>query len=286
MRERGCSRDGVRNMLVKHATSRRRMTMGSATVQGPLWGAKAALWAELAEPSQEPFYRAAFDALGVADGTRLLDVGCGAGLALTLAARRGATVAGLDAAEELVAIARTRLPDADIRVGELEDLPFPDNSFTAATSFNAVQYAADPCHALVELGRVAEPGAPIAIVTWGDPARSEMRDVLAAIGALLPPPPPGAGGPFALSQPGALEELVESAGLTPREADEVPTRYEYPDVETAVLAQTSSGPAVRAAQHAGAEAVSRALHDVMNRYRKPNGSVRLDNVFRYLVATA
>jgi SAM-dependent methyltransferase len=262
------------------------MIMGSATVQGPLWGAKAALWAELAEPAQEPFYRAVFDALGIADGTRLLDVGCGAGLALTLAARRGATVAGLDAAEGLVTIARSRLPEADLRVGELEELPFPDNSFTAVTSFNAVQYAADPCHALAELGRVSRPGAPIAIVTWGDPARSQMRDVLAAIGGLLPPPPPGNAGPFALSQPGSLEALVESAGLTPKEAGEVPTPYEYPDVETAVLAQTSSGPAVRAAQHAGEEAVSQALREVMNGYRKPDGSVCLDNVFRYLVAAA
>jgi hypothetical protein len=113
-----------------------------------------------------------------------------------------------------------------------------------------------------------------------------MRDVLGAIGALLPPPPPGAGGPFALSQPGALEGLVESAGLTSREADEVATPYQYPDVKTAVLAQTSSGPAVRAAQHAGEEVLSRALYEVMNRYRKRNGSVRLDNVFRYVVATA
>ncbi|MDX6297542.1 MAG: hypothetical protein QOI51_1399 [Nocardioidaceae bacterium] len=259
--------------------------MGSATVQGQLWGAKATAWAELAEPAQEPFYRAAFDALGVADGTRLLDAGCGAGLALTLAAQRGAAIAGLDAAQGLVDIARARLPEADIRVGELEDLPFADNSFTTVTSFNAVQYASDPRQALIELGRVAEPGASIAIVTWGDPARSEMRDVLAAIGGLLPPPPPGAGGPFALSQPGALEGLVESSGLTPKEAGEVPTPYEYPDVETAVRANSSSGPAVRAAQHAGEETLVRSLHEVMTRYRQADGSVRLDNVFRYLIAT-
>jgi hypothetical protein len=112
-----------------------------------------------------------------------------------------------------------------------------------------------------------------------------MRDVLGAIGALLPPPPPGAGGPFALSQPGALEDLVESAGLTPREAGEVTTPYQYPDVETAVLAQTSSGPAVRAAQHSGEEVLIQALQQVMTRYRQPDGSVRLDNVFRFLVAT-
>jgi SAM-dependent methyltransferase len=259
--------------------------MGSGSIQGPLWGTQAEVWAELAEPGQTPFYEAVFDVLDIADGARMLDVGCGAGLALQLAAKRGATVTGLDASAGMIAIARQRLPHADIRLGDLEDLPFPDASFTVLTSFNAVQYASDARRALGELGRVARAGAPIAIVTWGDPERSEMRDVLGAIGGLLPPPPPGAGGPFALSRPGALEDLVQGAGLVPKRAGEVPTPYLYPDVDTAVRAQTASGPAVRAAQHAGQEALHDALTEVMTRYRQPDGTVRLDNVFRYLVAT-
>jgi SAM-dependent methyltransferase len=258
--------------------------MGSAQIQGPLWGALARTWAELAEPAQTPFYDAVFDALKIGEGTRLLDAGCGAGLALALAADRGATVAGLDASDGLLAVARERLPRADLRQGDLEQLPFADASFTAVTSFNAVQYASDPTRALRELSRVAEAGGPIAVVTWGEPQHSQMRDVLAAIGGLLPPPPPGAGGPFALSQPGALEALVESAGLTPGETGEVPTPYIYPDVETAVLAQTASGPAVRAAQHAGQQALHAALMTVMSGYRQPDGTVRLDNIFRYLIA--
>jgi hypothetical protein len=127
-------------------------------------------------------------------------------------------------------------------------------------------------------------GAPVAVVTWGDPARSEMREVLAAIGGLLPPPPPGAGGPFALSAPGALEELVGSAGLRAGEAGEVPTPYSYPDVATAVRAQSSSGPAARAIDHAGEEALTEALTAVMNRFQRESGEVRLDNVFHYLIA--
>ena len=259
--------------------------MGSSSIQGPLWGAQARTWAELAEPGQTPFYEAVFDVLKIDSRSRLLDVGCGAGLALQLAAQRGAaSVTGLDASDGLLAIARERLPKADLRQGDLEELPFSAGSFTAVTSFNAVQYATDPQRALRELGRVTEPGAPIAVVTWGDPARSEMRDVLGAIGGLLPPPPPGAGGPFALSQSGALEELVESAGLIAGEAGEVPTPYCYPDVQTAVRAQLASGPAARASQHAGRQAVEEALTTVMTRYRQPDGSVRLDNAFRYLIA--
>jgi SAM-dependent methyltransferase len=257
--------------------------MGSASVQGPLWGARAQDWADLAEPAQVPFYEAVFDALGVGPATWLLDVCCGAGLALQLAAKRGATVAGIDAAEGLVAVARRRSPDADVRLGDLEQLPFPDAAFTAATSFNGVQYAADPQAALWELRRVLVPGSPVAVLTWGPPERSEMRDVLGAIGALLPPPPPGAGGPFALSAPGALETLVEGAGLRAGATGEVPTPYVYPDVATAVRAQSASGPAVRAAAHAGDAALQDALTAVMHRYRR-DGGVRLDNVFRYVLA--
>jgi SAM-dependent methyltransferase len=258
--------------------------MGSAAAQGSLWGARARDWADLAEPGQVPFYEAVFEEIGVGPSTRLLDVGCGAGLALVLAAKRGAVVAGLDAAQGLLAVAHERLPEADIRAGDVEELPYADATFTAATSFNSVQYADDPVRALRELARVLEPGSPIAVVTWGDPARSEMRDVLAAIGALLPPPPPGAGGPFALSAPGALENLVEPAGLRAGATGEVPTPYVYPDVETAVRAQLSSGPAVWAIEHSGEDALRTALTEVMQRHQHDGGEVRLDNVFRYLIA--
>src|SRR4051812_45684886 len=109
--------------------------MGSAQVQGALWGAAARDWAELAEPVQRPFFEAALDAIGVWDGMALLDAGCGAGLALTIAAERGAVVTGLDASPGLLAVARERLPDADLREGDLEQLPYADDSFDAVTAF-------------------------------------------------------------------------------------------------------------------------------------------------------
>ena len=91
--------------------------MGSAQVQGELWGARAREWADLQEASFGPVYEAAYDAARVAKGSTLLDVGCGAGLALKIAQSRGAHVAGLDAAAGLAEIARSRCPGADIRVG-------------------------------------------------------------------------------------------------------------------------------------------------------------------------
>ena len=76
-------------------------------------------------------------------GTRLLDVGCGGGFALLLAARRGAAVSGIDATAALVEIARERIPGAPLAVGDLEDpLPYDAGAFDVITAFNSVQFTA------------------------------------------------------------------------------------------------------------------------------------------------
>ena len=121
--------------------------MGSSQIQGELWSARAREWAELQEGSLRPLYEAAFTATHVGNGTALLDVGCGAGLALATAQTRGAEVSGLDAAAGLAELARSRRPGADILVGDIEELPFGDGNFDVTTGFNSFQYASDPVHA-------------------------------------------------------------------------------------------------------------------------------------------
>ena len=110
--------------------------------------------------------------------------------------------------------------------------------------------------------------------------------IIAAIGGLLPPPPAGAAGPFALSEPGRLEELAQSAGLRPERVAEVPTPFSYPDLETAIRAQLSSGPARRAIERAGESATREALAAAFAASRQSDGSYRQDNVFRFLIARA
>jgi len=266
--------------------ARRRTDMGTAEIQGRLWGAAARDWAELNEPFSTPLYEAVFDALGVGPDMVLLDAGCGAGLALQLAAKRGATVTGLDASAALLDVARERVPGADIRQGDLEVLPFDDDTFDSVTAFNSIQYAGDPIAAARELRRVAKPGAPVGIVTWGAPEHCETRVILAAIGGLLPPPPPGAEGPFALSEPGRLEALAEAAGLTPLAADDVPMTFSFPGLDAAVRAQLTSGPARLAIEHAGEPATRNALAAAYAGNRQLDDTYRQRNVFRYLVARA
>src|ERR1700745_1510562 len=98
--------------------------MGSAQTQGNLWGRNPQAWADGSERAMRDVYDATLDALAPLDGLSHLDAGCGAGLALQLSAARGAMVTGLDASPGLLAFARTRLPDADLRVGDIEELPF------------------------------------------------------------------------------------------------------------------------------------------------------------------
>jgi SAM-dependent methyltransferase len=105
---------------------------------GQAWGERAADWACLMEPYARRANDALFDRGGVGPGTRLLDIACGSGYAASVAAGRGATVAGLDASEALIAIARARTPDADFRVGDMFELPFEYDRFDVATSFNGI----------------------------------------------------------------------------------------------------------------------------------------------------
>ena len=258
----------------------------TAQVQGPLWGARAREWAELQEPLSRPLFESVLARFDLGEGVRLLDVGCGTGLFCKLAAEQeGGSVAGLDAAEQSISIAKERTPTGDFRVGELEELPWEDGSFDVVTGFNAFQFAASPVSALREAERAVSPEGEVVVAVWGALEDCEAAPILKAVGEVLPPPPPGTPGPFALSEPGALESLVEEAGLTPDEQHEVPCPWVYADLDTAVRAIGSSGPAARAEREVGREIVEQAIAQALQPYLDvATGIVQLENVFRYLVA--
>jgi SAM-dependent methyltransferase len=256
---------------------------GTSGVQGPLWSERADDWAELMEPQMKPAFEAALDALAVGPKTRLLDVGCGSGLALRLAADRGADVTGLDASAGLLVHARRRVPGATIVEGEIEDLPFADSSFDAVTGFNSFQYAARPAAALAEAVRVLAPGGRVLYLNWAPPEQCEAAAYLAAIGQLLPPPPPGAPGPFALSDTHAIARVFEEAGLEISSTADVTVVWTYPDEPTAIAGLASSGPVVRAIHHAGEDAVLAATAAFLEPFRMPDGGYRITNVFRYAI---
>ena len=166
----------------------------------------------------------------------------------------------------------------------MEELAYADQSFEVVTGFNSFQYAGDPVHAVREAGRVAAVGGLVAVATWGRPEQCDAAGHLAALRPLLPASPPGSAGPFALSDPGALEELAERAGLHPERAADVPCRWEYPDLETALRGLLSAGPATAAARASGEQAVRAAVAASIAPFRDASGRYELTNVFRYLLA--
>jgi len=260
---------------------------GSAQKQASLWGRGARAYAEVMEDLAREFYAEVFQQLDVGPGTTLLDVGCGSGVAAAVAVERGAQVSGLDATPELLAFARERVPDADFQEGEMEQLPYPDDTFDVVTGFNAFQYAADPNNALVEARRVTRPGGAVMIATLGRPEHTDLATILRVVGTFVPPPPPGAPGPFALSEDGALAALVRKAGLQPRHGGRFVNRWELPaDLDITLGALLSGGPITPIIQQVGPEPLQAAIAEVLPGFRTSTGSYVLENEFVYLIARA
>jgi SAM-dependent methyltransferase len=156
--------------------------------------------------------------------TRLLDVGCGAGRFCRIARDRGATVAGLDATREFIEIARERTPDGEFEVGEMEDLPWPDDSFVLVTGFHSFFLADDIAGALREARRVARPGGTLALTISGRPERCDSTGLFAAMRRLLEgdaaasdASAPKAPRPAAPHEEDAILGTARKAGLRPTE---------------------------------------------------------------------
>jgi 2-polyprenyl-3-methyl-5-hydroxy-6-metoxy-1,4-benzoquinol methylase len=232
-----------------------------------------------------PIYHVVFDKTNVGRGTRLLDVGCGTGMATQLAAKLGALITGLDASEAELAIACERVSNGEFHCGEMEELPYADASFDVVTGFNSLQFADDPLNALREAKRVARPGAYIAMVTPGRTEDSEFSTTLKAVMACLPSPPPAAR-TFSLAEPDKLEALMEQIGLNIHTRGDVSCPFTYPDDETAWKTINSYGPLVAAVLAAGEGTIKQAVLTSLVPFKTPDGGYRQENLIHYVIATA
>jgi SAM-dependent methyltransferase len=238
------------------------------------------------EEQQTPTYEEAIRRVGIEAGKRVLDIGCGTGVFLRLAAERGAKPFGLDASETLLEIARSHLPDADLRLGEMQALPYEDDTFDLVTGFNSFFFATDLVEALREAGRVAKPGAPVVIQVWGAPERNDLEAMKVVVRPYMPAPPPDAPSPPPLWKPGVLEEIATAAGLTPETAFDTSWAYEYADQDALGRAMVSpAGIAELVGPEREAE-VRAEIVEALSPYRTAEGGYRLENEFHFLVARA
>jgi SAM-dependent methyltransferase len=213
------------------------------------WGREAVDFATLSEPANCREYVAVHHRVGVDAGDRLLDIACGAGLAMELAQDRGAECAGIDASARLVAVARDRAPDADVRVGDMHDLPWPDATFDIVTSFRGI-WGTTPA-AVGEAHRVLIPGGRIGLTVWGHIKRSPGAWALAPFALAAEAKVEHQAEMVALGRPGAGEAVLARYGFTDIERIDVPFVWEFPDPEGYARALASTGPAYEAICNVG-----------------------------------
>ncbi|KUN79637.1 methyltransferase type 11 [Streptomyces griseoruber] len=260
-------------------------------------GARARDWSEIQERMLVPLYEAVYERLEVGPGTRLLGLGCGSGLALLMAASRGAALTGAEpCSPERLALARERLlpPAGEAHPGEARapgDVRLtgrsPENAagaetpgYNLVTAFEPIGAVAGDAEALVGLLTAAVPlserGAPVVLVGWGPPERCATWDVLRAVA-----------GPDARLRPALrddLEEVAERAGLRPDGSGRVACPFGYAGVDSAVKGLLSTGLFDAAVAATDREQVGKELTEALHPYRRRDGTVWMPNVFRYLIA--
>jgi SAM-dependent methyltransferase len=261
------------------------MRGGSAERWGPLWGARPDDWA-LSEDRQTPTYEAALAQVDPKPGQFVLDIGCGVGAFLRLVTERGARASGVDASEALLEVARARLPHADLRVGDMEALPYEEDSFDLVTGFNSFFFANDIVAALREADRVAKPGARVVIQVWGPHEHNDLEAMKEIARPFMPTRPADAPPEPDYAKPGVLEDLATRAGLTPETAFDTSWAFQFPDEDTMRRALVAPAGLALLVGPEREEEFKDALSAGLAKYRAPDGSYRLQNGYHFLIARA
>jgi SAM-dependent methyltransferase len=164
------------------------------------------------------------DLVGVAEGSRVLDVAAGAG-GQTIAAARRAGASGAVLAtdispailERAAAAAREAgLDNVATREMDGEQLEVAGESYDAVISRLGLIYFPDQLGALEAQRRALRPGGRVGAIVYSTPDRNEFFSIPVSIirrRAELPAPAPGQPGPFSLGADGSIEGLFARAGL-------------------------------------------------------------------------
>jgi 2-polyprenyl-6-hydroxyphenyl methylase/3-demethylubiquinone-9 3-methyltransferase len=119
---------------------------------------------------------------GRLDGMRILDVGCGAGLASEALARAGARVTGLDAAASALGVARAHAAAQGLEIDYREGMPetLEESGFDAVAALEVIEHVADREAFCRQLARLVKPGGPVFLSTLNRTPRSFLMAKLGA----------------------------------------------------------------------------------------------------------
>jgi len=250
---------------------------------GEAWGSRANDWSCLYEHYAVDVLIAMFTKIGIAPGTRLVDIACGSGLAIRIAAGMGATASGIDASESLVAVARERTPDADLQVGSMYELPWPDSSFDAAFSVNGIWGGCEA--ALDEAFRVLRPGGMIGLSFWGEGPPLDIRTFFRIFAVHAPDAHRGSMRKLNnIATPGVAERMLTSSGFDVIERGGRVSFIEWPDDEIAWRAISSLGPAVPALRTNDMSLLRREVLDALAPLRDAGGIYRIRSDQQFVIA--
>jgi SAM-dependent methyltransferase len=247
------------------------------------WGHDAAEYAYLFELQMWREYVEVLDACDVGAGTRILDIGCGSGLAVRIATERGAMAAGIDASPRLLAVARARAPEADLRVGDMFDLPFDDARFDVVTSFRSIWGGCEK--AMEEAARVCRPGGFVGLSFFSSPRVMHGYPFWRLYGNVDDHERAHAKEMASIASEGVAEQMMADAGLQPGQRYVRLSPYEYPDADLAARSWASTGPAYLAIRTMGHEAFLDAAREVARQFEVPGAGVRFDFEWQFLVGT-
>ena len=167
-----------------------------------------ALFAPLAAVTT-PAAAALANFVGIRKGEAVLDVACGTGVVAITAHRRGARVSALDLSPVLLEEARKNAAilkaGIDFKEGDVEALPYQDDSFDVVLSQFGHMFAPRPELALKEMLRVLKAGGRIAFSTW--PPELMIGRMFALVSQHVPPPP-GVGAPGQWGDPTVVRERL------------------------------------------------------------------------------
>ena len=170
--------------------------------------------------------------VGIADGWRVLDVGCGSGaLTSQLAGRLDPQkVWAVDPQEAFVSAVRDRHPGVRAQRASAEALPFEDQLFDAALAQLVVHFMADPVAGLREMGRVVRPGGVVAACVWDHAGRMGPLSGFWETARALDPGVEDESR-LAGTRDGQLAELLAMAGLHHHRSAGLTVRVEHASFE-------------------------------------------------------
>jgi SAM-dependent methyltransferase len=250
---------------------------------GEAWGSRAPDWSCLYEHYSLDMLVALLPRLGVGPGLSLLDVACGSGLAVRVADGMGADVAGIDAAAELVDVARERTPTADLRSGSMFELPWTDQRFDAVLSVNGIWGGCGA--ALDEAYRVLRPDGLIGISFWGQGPPLDIREVFKIFAVRSPEQHRGSMRRLNdIATPGIAEEMLEASGFVVLERGGRISTMEWPDADIAWRAISSVGPAVPALRSNDPAAIRSSVLEALEPCRDQRGVYRFRSDHQFVLA--